>query len=744
MADGFDGTVDAATERRARAASAQEMFLGQAWSAGASPEVQAAMMRSASTRGAEAAKNIRNRYFKKEWEQISQVEIQPHLDKLKAAEEARKLNLQATTMPVKSVVTPEQFREKLQADAAAGPPKLQTMPVQNKDGSKGQEMVPVPNEAPPNPALDKVIGALETEETLAFTDPVSGEPIPVSSDRGVAIMKNANSDFWATYGQTMKDLMNIGAKYTGNPYVSNFMDNMVSQVGKTAGLSATGQADPQKAQEWVENRKDWEAQNELKKQEVATGNSQAKNRDAQLEVMVNDAQRLAETDPAFKDVIGKTIVNKFANGTPLTDNEKWQALNASKLHRSLQEKKIIQKAREGVFTIPSTMVKTPKAWLPFLVGGKDATFNNYRKQEYNKLVSASIPSLRSQANENPEAFSKRMRTRGVEEADIQLFLAGAEVPTSIMDAVKSDLSGDVAQKSYERAYLRRLPELESSGQQPELTTQIDQSIEEAIQALKVEAAERGEVLLPEMIDVIRADRYRTFFKWTTGKPAPKYYDPATEERLMPLIKAESSAMTKFKQDASMQAALDYEAAVAEARKAGVSILPESTGATGEWGGSTGEWGTTTPSGPLSPKSKGIYGPGASIYGNPPKEIQAPASASPTPSNKSFGTIGAHAAERQRVYGPSGGPISMTGSALRKWAESRGASFEPRTVASGRAYNAQGQLLGPEGQPLTAPNVFMSLDLPVLTQMLAGTPKNSDTYKQLQEAIASKRETASTE
>ena len=98
MANG--GAVDAGTQLAMQGAMEMERGSARAWSAGATAGVQAAYMQSAMQKGAMAAENIRNRYFKKEFEQIQEMRIQPLQDRLKAAQELRNNTLMMTTMPV--------------------------------------------------------------------------------------------------------------------------------------------------------------------------------------------------------------------------------------------------------------------------------------------------------------------------------------------------------------------------------------------------------------------------------------------------------------------------------------------------------------------------------------------------------------------------------------------------------------------------------------------------------------------
>jgi len=527
MADGR--AVDLGTMFMMQGAMTLEEGLARLHGATASPAVQAQMMENARVKGAMAAENIRNRYFKKEFEQVLGARVNPLLAEQQNALNSYKEAMQTTVMPVKRVVNPEES-QMLEEALQTPPPPVPKIP--------GKEQVSVQEKMRPvsetNVAMQPgMIGAVEMKEELAIRDPASGEPVPISSPRGINIWQEAKNDYWAVNSRVNQELMTIMSEYQGNPYADSYARALMDNVIKQSNIATTGIADPMEAQATWDKRMEWEANQEIKQQEISTNALNFEKREADLAVDVNDASRLLSTDPAFKDLVGDKIANKLMNNKPLTRRESLEASSAVRTHRSLQEKMILQRAKQRVFTIPMTNVNNPQNWEADIQN--DPVFDTYKNQAFNEVAAAALPKLRAEAEQDPEGFANRMRMKGIPEVDIQTFVVGGGATPALTDALKADLTKEQTQLAYDTAYLRRLPELER--QQPELTPVIDSVVESAISALK----EKYPEMTPEQEDVYRQDRYRTFFDWSTGRPSPEFHDPITLQNVAGAMEAATRA-----------------------------------------------------------------------------------------------------------------------------------------------------------------------------------------------------------
>jgi hypothetical protein len=477
-----------------------ERGFARAWSAGASPGVKAAYMESAAMKGALAAEQIRNRYYKKEWEQIHSTRLQPLHDRLAAAQEARNLAMRTTVMPVRRVVTPEEYQQRADLLGQGGPPQLQTVPGKTtKDGTQTQEVVPQ-QAAAPNQALGQMMGAVEAEESLALFDPVSSEPVPFASARGIEIWQNADNDFWGEYKAVNTEMADILGEYTGNPFADKAISLLQENAIKQSNIAATGQTDPRKAQEWWEGRMKFEADQETAQLDQEAGALSLRRAQAALQTEVMDAARLAETDPAFRDLVGDKIADKLIKGEKLTQNQMDQAASATRYHRQLQEKAIAQRAKQRVFTIPTTNVTNPSNWGADMMA--DPVYQTYYKQEFAQAAN----SVQEELLALPEAeMVNVLRSAGADDNMVIKALEGLwndPGVTTVIERIAQ--SKGLAQTANDSAFLRRLPELER--QQPELRPVVDGTLDQYISQLRG----AGYDLDGEDEARIRAERYIPF------------------------------------------------------------------------------------------------------------------------------------------------------------------------------------------------------------------------------------------
>ena len=318
------------------------------------------------------------------------------------------------------------------------------------------------------PQLGDQLNALESKDQLAFMDPVSGQPIAVSSARGRQMMVEADKDFLGEYSTVNTEIMDVLAEYTGNPYADKMADALMGNIVKQGNVATTGQTDPASAQQAMEDRQMWESQQEIRQQAVEEGAFKVETREAGLDVSTRDAERLVETDPAFADLLGEKIIGKMQQGKPLTRQEKLETANAVRTHRTLQEKAIAQRARSKDFFISPTNVTNPENWEADMMVN-DGAFQYYHVAEMASLQNAAKGDLMAM---EPEDMESILRQFGAGDLEIQKAQEGLWADPVLSLALEAYANSTGAfQTANDRAWMRRMPELER--QQPELGDEID-------------------------------------------------------------------------------------------------------------------------------------------------------------------------------------------------------------------------------------------------------------------------------
>lgn len=556
MADGStnQGTiVDPGTMLKIQGAIQAERGFAQAFSAGASPAVQAAYMRSADEKAKLAVQNIQNRYWKKEFEQILDTRVKPLQDRLVVAQKRYDQLMATTVMPTGKTVSPDEYQMKADSLGQGGPVQFKEIPgagpITEKNKKPGEVIPQQP--AAPNAALGKEIGAVEYQDALALVDPVSGQPVPLSSPRGINLWRDATKNFWGEYSSVNQELMQIMADYPGNPYADNYARSLMDNVIKQGNIATTGKADPLAAQQWMDERQAFEADQELKQQQVSTGAFELERREAGLDVSAREAEQLAQTDTSFAPLVGKKILGKFENNQPLTRQEKLEAASAVRTYRTLQEKQIAERVRSGVFNISPINLPNPSNWQSEM-RTKDPVFKQYFGEEYANVVN----NLRRDiANMSPEERRATLSNAGASTMDIEMFEQGETITPGMKNAFDALANGrDAIRISNDRAEIRRLPELEK--QQPEVSNVIDQTIDDAIMQMKAEGLNPNE-------DLLRTDRYRVFFELVNGREAPIYsledlsaiYDPETLSQLDAVIRQQQEELNQRARGTAMPVTL---------------------------------------------------------------------------------------------------------------------------------------------------------------------------------------------
>lgn len=685
-----NGVVDPGTALAMQGAIEQERGLARSWSAGANATVQAAYQQSAANKGALAADQIRQRYFKKEWEQIQDARINPLQTRLQSAKALREQTLMTTVMPVKGAA----LRPGL--DPAMPNPNSQLgIPAAPAEGA-GDVTIQPPDQTQIMDEEGGIERALGSDE-LSYIDPVSGEPVPISSPRGVAIMQQADSDFWGEYSAVNTEMMDVLGDYSGNPFADQMAERLIDLTIKQGNVATTGQTDPMKAQAYMDQRQEFEANMELKRQDVGAGKLALETQTAGLDVAARDAGRLASEDAAFRDLLGDKIFGKMQQGTALTRREKLEAASAVRTHRALQEKGILQRAKSGVYTIPAVIANEPSNWQGHMMT-RDPVFQTYYGQEFATLANNTMGAIQ---NMDPVEMETTLRNAGAGDLEIARANEGLwNDPnlTAIVEKIAN--SSGAAVEANDRAMLRRLPELER--QDPNMSGVIDSVLDQQIAQMRAAGYDPDE-------ERMRAERYIPFFEATYGRVAPPTMDEFTTARVAHLL---------------------------EGRRPPTPQAIEGLG--------TPFRAPEQPTGPLAPTPsdmpRSIFGPQAGTEQLP--EEKAPATLAPSETK----TVG-EPSEWERVYGPGAkrpeeaiaaaarGVVGGVSSLARA-----GFGYEPsapRERARGFAYDVEGRVLGRDGKPLEMSNPYANMELPVLKELIDSLPADSQAYELLAEAIASK-------
>jgi hypothetical protein len=505
------------------------------WSAGASETVKAAYMQSASQKGALAADQIRQRYYKKEWEQIQSTRIGPLRERLEAAKALRAQTLMSTVMPVKSVKSIAEAGAEYTAAGLDTPPQQTVVPgKKGKDGQVAASTVVegAPQAAPNQAAQGEIMGAISVEEKLAINDPVSGTPIPIDTPRARSIIENADSAFWGEYSSVTSDMMDTLGEYVGNPYADGMADNLMQQVIKQGNIATTGQTDAGAAEDWMMKRKKWEADQEASSQTLQQGQFNLESNQAGLEVGARDAGSLLGSDEGFRDFLKPSIVAKMDSGTKLTRKELMEASGSAEHWRKLEQLQIKRAADSQVFKVPTEIMDIPQNWQSFMMTN-DKAYGVYYGNAFADLANKQIGNLREM---EPEDREKILRAFGASEIDVRKADANLWKDPNLTLIVKAITeSSGAAQKANDAAYIRRLPEVEANDRSGDTARQIDATLDQFIE----QARESGYEVDAERI---RAERYVPFFEATNGRDQgrdqwgdPVNMDPHTEQRLTSLF-----------------------------------------------------------------------------------------------------------------------------------------------------------------------------------------------------------------
>ena len=228
MANGTPmGPVSDRTALAARGAQKMASGLGRISGAGSAPDEKRMVQAAAEQRGADAAHNIRMRYFKEEFKQIKEQRVQPMLDDLQESASMLQAKLDTRTRPVPRIMQPVEVAESM---AAEGHTQEQFQSIQVGTTAEGKPKTEaVRTEQPaPNPAWQSdAAGLVQSDEVLSFTGE-DGHPIAVASPEGVSWRQAAMVAHGEVNTRVMQGLMGIMGEYSGNPFASQYGSKLLN------------------------------------------------------------------------------------------------------------------------------------------------------------------------------------------------------------------------------------------------------------------------------------------------------------------------------------------------------------------------------------------------------------------------------------------------------------------------------------------------------------------------------------
>jgi len=558
-----------------------ERGLARMWSAGSSEGVKAAYQKSAQQKGAVAAENIRQRFYKKEFEQIMETQVKPLTDSLESAKDAYRVATQVTTMPIE--------RHRSQQERIATSSELNP----NIDGAQGPAGAPIPGAptgggegASPPPVLgpDSEIAAsnqilaepTDIEEKIAIRDPISGQPVELSSARGIAIMQEAAGDFGSEFSKTNQSLMEVMSKYSGNPFASRYGEALVDNLAKQAGMMSSGQADPKAQQEWWEQRQKFEREEddaakandraaelaerqaeehalnmqtggqkvELNEQTLQAGADDRADAQAERETAINMGISRAE-DGKLDRWLSPDIREKIAKGEGLDEDELLIVADAGKRWEEQQELDWNREQKGSHFKFPRASEEHVSTWMDELKsGGQKRGGNSIYHAKYGaekaRVTNNVIGDFNAKKGTSAEKTSELVKY-GATPNEIASYLGPHRtMGDSVAEAFeRMAMTPEANAESNLRAAMQTLPGMELKN--PRVKAQVDNTIETFI----ADALAGGQEISEERQEYLRINRHETFWKIAQGGDAPTSADPnARASSRTPAIRAKLKAHEK--------------------------------------------------------------------------------------------------------------------------------------------------------------------------------------------------------
>jgi hypothetical protein len=365
------------------------------WSAFESGAAKAAHMKAYDQIGAEAAEEIRNRFYQKEFKAVNNLKLAPLIQEAQEARAEYEAETALAIRPVQRAIGVEEGQAISDALAEPGEPQIVKTPGDGPD--KTMPGAPI---KPPNMAINPgSAGAVEVIDSMSILD-LEGNPVAIDTPQGKALLDQAADKFWGRYGDINTRIMDVLGEFQGNPFVDHAASTMIENTMRQAGQGVSGKSTPEEQQAWWEDRQKFDAEQE------AAG---AKASMAQENLMKAQADRAAQAqsaaayagDPTWAGQFDPKLRDKLLSGKELTDTQSAKA--AATLRRIEQLIKLdqVRAADQGILKMPSSVrSQEPVGWQAFIRSKNDRNYNDYLDESLNE----GIVNLTQEALANPDEF----------------------------------------------------------------------------------------------------------------------------------------------------------------------------------------------------------------------------------------------------------------------------------------------------------------------------------------------------
>lgn len=502
------GAASKGTELSAQAAQGFQNNLGRMLSVGQEPGVRQQVMQQHQDQGAKAAHTIRMRYFQEEFKQVQSMRVQPELDRKKDAFGLLQQTLDTQTRPVPRIKSNQELDAEMEA---GGHTQDQYSTVQvGTDGEGKPKVEPVLNRQPGQHGgyQGDSTGMVESTEVLSFTG-ADGRPIAVASPEGVSHRQAALTAFGQVNTSVMQNIMGIMGEYAGNPFASQYGMKLIEHLEKESSLAATGQADPQKGQEFLdqhEQRENAAAESDAKQQEMEQANIAEQG-------VQNSLLQQARTNVEDLD-LNASLKSKLLNDEELTPLQKATVAATQDRQNELLSKNASTAARRTT-GISQANLHNSQNYMNDL-STRDPVFQQDYGSNMADLQNGYMEKLRHRTQDE---LAEQFRQAGIAD-HVSAANAFRNHGTFLNDDVEAYLeqmtSGqDFRDAANGMAMLNRLPSLEQ--EQPEVARQIDNTLDYVEENMRSYNDSLGEEAIPleqleQRVRDMRADRHRVFFR----------------------------------------------------------------------------------------------------------------------------------------------------------------------------------------------------------------------------------------
>lgn len=421
--------------------------LGKVFSAGQKGPQAAATAAAYNRMGAQAAENMRNRFYKKEWEQVHSTRLKPLIDQLQTLKAQYEAQSAIATRPTPRTIGLEEGAAIKQLDTDVQPGGAAA------DG-KAQPTTVVPGQ---NPALSQGgVGTMAMEDKLSIVNPDTGMPVSLDSLEGFGAHQKLVDNFWRGYEQVNVQIMDVLAEYQGNPFVDHAAGTMIENVMKQAGHGVTGQMDPLEQEAYITRRDREASEREAAQLAKEQAQHQLQGLRGQRAAGLEGARSLAG-DPIYGAEMGGPLSDKLRGGGPLTPQDEATAAALYENVLKQEERRIKLAAATDVTKLPNEVLRTPTNTQAYLQKS-DRLWDDYVQQDLGDVYSSITTTI---AND-PEAFIAA--NPGLEPGVVREIRTGGLTSPSVQALVNTmAMKTPEYRQSSANATARRLHEITGGG-----------------------------------------------------------------------------------------------------------------------------------------------------------------------------------------------------------------------------------------------------------------------------------------